>query len=165
MGLRQGAIFCGHSLKVIATFCLNMSQCSVQLYLQYLVRYPLMNLHLSSVLELHTSPPLKILIRISGRDSFKGGRLWHPRCLFRVMMGDLSWSLMLSEKFYFSVAFISNYHVTCEGFTDFCFYSISRKAEFGACQNFSSRRERKLKNHSWLINLIWNSFNQALDNC
>jgi hypothetical protein len=41
-------------------------------------------------LELHASPPLKILIRISGRDSFKGGRLWHPRCLFRVMSGDLS---------------------------------------------------------------------------
>jgi hypothetical protein len=33
---------------------------------------------------------LKSLIRISGRDSFKGGRLWHPRCLFRVMSGDLS---------------------------------------------------------------------------
>ena len=33
---------------------------------------------------------LKSLIRISGRDSFKGGRLWHPRCLFRVISGDLS---------------------------------------------------------------------------
>jgi hypothetical protein len=42
------------------------------IYLQYLVRYPLMNLHLSSVWELHASPPLKILIRISGWDSFKG---------------------------------------------------------------------------------------------
>jgi hypothetical protein len=48
------------------------------------------HLHLSSVWELHASPPLKILIWISGRDSFKGGRLWHPRCLFRVMSGDLS---------------------------------------------------------------------------
>jgi hypothetical protein len=54
------------------------------------VRWHLMNLHLSLVWELHASPPLKILIRISGRDSFKGGRLWHPRCLFRVMTGDLS---------------------------------------------------------------------------
>jgi hypothetical protein len=72
MGLHQGAIFCGHSLKVIATFCLNMSRYSIQIYLQYLVRYPVMNLHLSSVWELHASPPLKILIRISGRDSFKG---------------------------------------------------------------------------------------------
>jgi hypothetical protein len=54
------------------------------------VRWHLMILHLSSVWELHASPPLKILIRISGRDSFKGGRLWHPRCLFRVMSGDLS---------------------------------------------------------------------------
>jgi hypothetical protein len=47
-------------------------------------------LNLSSVWELHASPPLKILIRISGRDSFKGGRLWHPRCQFHVMSGDLS---------------------------------------------------------------------------
>jgi hypothetical protein len=41
-------------------------------------------------LELHASPPLKILIRISGRDSFKGGRLWHPRCQFCVTPRDLS---------------------------------------------------------------------------
>jgi hypothetical protein len=33
---------------------------------------------------------LKSLIRISGRDSFKGGRLWHPWCQFRVISGDLS---------------------------------------------------------------------------
>jgi hypothetical protein len=84
------ATFCGHSLKVVVAFCLNMSRCSVQIYLSYRVRYHLMNLHLSSAWELHASPPLKILIRISGRDSFKGGRLWHPRCLFRVMTEDLS---------------------------------------------------------------------------
>jgi hypothetical protein len=41
----------------------------------YLVKSHLMNLHLSSVWELHASPPLTLLIRISGRDSFKGGRL------------------------------------------------------------------------------------------
>jgi hypothetical protein len=84
------ATFCGHSLKVVVAFYLNMSRCSVQIYLSYRVRYHLMNLHLSSAWELHASPPLKILIRISGRDSFKGGRLWHPRCLFRVMTEDLS---------------------------------------------------------------------------
>jgi hypothetical protein len=77
-----------HSLRVIATFCLNMSRYSIQIYLQYLVRSHLMNLHLSPAWELHASPPLKILIRISGRDSFQGGRLWHPRCQFRVMTGD-----------------------------------------------------------------------------
>jgi hypothetical protein len=64
------AIFHGYSLKVIAAFCLDMSRYSNQICLQYLVRYPLMNLHLSSVWELHASPPLNILIRISGRDSF-----------------------------------------------------------------------------------------------
>jgi hypothetical protein len=56
--------------KVIAAFCLDMSRYSNQICLQYLVRYPLINLHLSSVWELHASPPLNILIRISGRDSF-----------------------------------------------------------------------------------------------
>jgi hypothetical protein len=49
-----------------------MSRYSVQIYLSYRVRYHLMKLHLSSAWELHVSPPLKILIRISGRDSFKG---------------------------------------------------------------------------------------------
>jgi hypothetical protein len=31
-----------------------------------------MKLHLPPAWELHASPPLKILIQISGRDSFKG---------------------------------------------------------------------------------------------
>jgi hypothetical protein len=57
------------TLRMIAAFCLNMSRCSTQIYLQYLVRSHLINLHLSSAWELHASPPLKILIRISRRDS------------------------------------------------------------------------------------------------
>jgi hypothetical protein len=72
MELHRCVVFCEHSLKVVVAFCLNMSRYSVQIYLQYLFRYPLMNLHLSSVWQLHASPPLKLLIRISGRDSFKG---------------------------------------------------------------------------------------------
>jgi hypothetical protein len=58
------------TLRMIAAFCLDMSRISNQICLQYLVTYPLMNLYLSSVWELHASPPLNILIRISGRDSF-----------------------------------------------------------------------------------------------
>jgi hypothetical protein len=94
-------IFCGHSLRVIVAFCLKMSRCSIQINLQYHVWLHLMDWHQLSAWELHASPPLKILIRISGRDSFKRGRLWHPRCLFRVTSGDLSQSQMLSENFYF----------------------------------------------------------------
>jgi hypothetical protein len=41
------AVFCGYSLKVIAAFCLNMLWCSTQIYLQYLVRPHIINLHLS----------------------------------------------------------------------------------------------------------------------
>jgi hypothetical protein len=60
----------------------NLTSVSCQIHL--------INFHLSPAWELHASPPLMILIRISRRDSFKGGRLWHPRCLFRVMLEDLS---------------------------------------------------------------------------
>jgi hypothetical protein len=56
--------------QVITAFCLNMSRYSTQIYLQYLVKSHLMKLHISSTWELHVSPPLKIPIRISGRDSF-----------------------------------------------------------------------------------------------
>jgi hypothetical protein len=48
------------TLRMIAAFCLDMSRYSIQICLQYLVRYPLMNLHLSSVWELHASPPLRV---------------------------------------------------------------------------------------------------------
>ena len=47
------------TLRMIAAFCLDMSRYSIQIYLQYLVRYPLMNLHLSSAWELHASPPFE----------------------------------------------------------------------------------------------------------
>jgi hypothetical protein len=66
----------------IAIFYPNLSFVSV--------RWHFMDWYLPSVYELHASPPLRVFVRISGRDSFKGGRLWHPRCLFRVMSGDLS---------------------------------------------------------------------------
>jgi hypothetical protein len=106
---------------------------SIQIYLQYLVRSHLMNLHLSPTWELHASPPLKILIWISGRDSFKGGRLWHPRCLFRIMSGDLSWSRMLSENFYFSIVSISVYKAFSWKFTEFGVNRSWETTNFGAC--------------------------------
>jgi hypothetical protein len=56
--------------QVITAFCLNMPWYSIQIYLHYLIRSHLIILHLSPAWELHASPPFKILIRISGRDSF-----------------------------------------------------------------------------------------------
>jgi hypothetical protein len=99
------AILCGHSLKVVMAFFLNMSWYYVQIYLSYRVRYHLMKLHLSSAWELHASPPFKILIRISGRDSFKGGRLWYPRCLFHVMrefilISNAQWRFLFLDRIY-----------------------------------------------------------------
>ena len=57
---------------MITAFCLNMPRYSIQIYLQYLVRYPLMNLHLSSAWTLHASPPLKILIESRGEILLRG---------------------------------------------------------------------------------------------
>jgi hypothetical protein len=46
-----------------------------------------MKLHLSSAWELHASPPFKILIRISGRDSFKGEGCDTPGVYFMLCCG------------------------------------------------------------------------------
>jgi hypothetical protein len=74
--------------QVIAAFCLNLLRYSTQIYFQYLVRSHLMKLHLSSAWELHASPPLRSSFESRDEILFKGGRLWHPRCQFRVMTGD-----------------------------------------------------------------------------
>jgi hypothetical protein len=66
-----------------------------------------MNLHLFSVWELHASPPLKILIRISGRDSFKGEGCDTPGVYF--MLRNSSQSRMLGENLYFSLTYVSDY--------------------------------------------------------
>jgi hypothetical protein len=84
---------------MITVFCLDMSRHSNQIGLQYLVRYPLMNLHLSSVWELHASPPLNILIRISERDSFKGEGCDTPGVYFtlcREIYPNLIYSIKIS---------------------------------------------------------------------
>jgi hypothetical protein len=83
--LHRYAIFCEHSVKLVTAYCLNMSWYSIQIYLPYLVGCHLMDWYLPSAWQLHASLPLKVFVRILGRDSVKGGTLWHPWCLFRVM--------------------------------------------------------------------------------
>jgi hypothetical protein len=64
---------------------------------------------------------------------FKGGRLWHPRCQFRVTTQDLSQSQMLSENFYFSIVPISVYQAFSWKFTEFRVNRSREMANFGAC--------------------------------
>ena len=64
---------------------------------------------------------------------FKGGRLWHPRCQFRVMSGDLSLTWMLSENFYFSIVSISVYQAFSWKFTEFGVNRSRETTNFGAC--------------------------------
>jgi hypothetical protein len=58
-----------------------------------------MKLHLSSAWELHASPPMKIFVRISGRDSFKGEGCDTPGVYFvlrREIYPDLGCSVKIS---------------------------------------------------------------------
>jgi hypothetical protein len=64
---------------------------------------------------------------------FKGGRLWHPRCQFRVMSGDLSLTRMPSENFYFSIVSISVYQAFSWKFTEFGVNRSRETTSFGAC--------------------------------
>jgi hypothetical protein len=65
-----------------------------------------MNLHLSSAWELHASPPLKILIRISGRDSFKGGEAVTPQVSVScydgrfILISDAQWKFLFLDRAY-----------------------------------------------------------------
>jgi hypothetical protein len=59
--------------------------------------------------------------------------LWHPRCQFRVMSGDLSKSRMLSENFYFSIVSISVYQAFSWKFTEFGVIRSRETTNFGAC--------------------------------
>jgi hypothetical protein len=65
-----------------------------------------MNLHLSSAWELHASPPLKILIRISGRDSFKGEGCDTPGVCF-LLYHDIYPNLGCSVKMFISRSHLS----------------------------------------------------------
>jgi hypothetical protein len=56
---------------------------------------------------------------------FKGGRLWHPRCQFRVTSRDMSQSQMLSKNFSFSLAYVSDYPDYSFTFRRIRNYSIS----------------------------------------
>jgi hypothetical protein len=49
------------------------------------------------------------------------------------MTGDLSQSWMLGENFYFSLAYVSDYPDYSFTFHRTQSYSVSQKAEFGAC--------------------------------
>jgi hypothetical protein len=165
MRLYWCAIFCGYSLRVIVAFCLNMSRYSVQIYLLYRVGYYLMNLHLSLVWELHASPPLKILIRISGRDSFKGGRLCHPRCLFHVMpwiYPNLGCSV---KNFYFSIAYISIYQVTHECFTKFGIIRSQEQPNLEPVKNFYFLEQMQIRKSISSHDSCPDSFIRTLDSC
>jgi hypothetical protein len=105
-------------------------------------------LHAQVVLRfgLLSDAPRRLHYRASGRNtaglvpSCTQWRLWHKcGCHSLAVTPQVSVSCYVRRfvpklnaqwKFYFSIAFISIYQVTCEGFTDFWFYSIARNNQF-----------------------------------
>jgi hypothetical protein len=109
----------------------------------------LMNLRLSPAWELHSSPPLKILIRISGRDSFKGGRLWHPSVCF-VLWREIYPNLGCLVKISISRSCLSLFiQITHSYFTKFGVTQSQRRPNLEPVKNFYSRRMQTWK--SFLI--------------
>jgi hypothetical protein len=111
--------------RYVAIFYPNLSSVSCQI-----PSYEFASISSLGVLCFST---LKIFVRISGWDSFKGGRLWHSRCQFRVMSGDLSLTWMLSENF----LFLDRVYLCLLGLFMEAHrirsYSIARNDQFGAC--------------------------------
>jgi hypothetical protein len=139
---------------VIAAFCLHVSRYSIQIYLQYLVRYPLMNLHLSSAWELRASPPLKILIRISGQDSFKGKVVTPPGVYF-MFRREIYPNLGCSVKISISRSHMSLIIQTIRThFTEFGVIQSHRRPNLEPVKTFTSWHECELDNQSRFINLI-----------
>jgi hypothetical protein len=91
---------------MIAAFCLDMSRYSIQICLQYLVRYPLMNLHLSSVWELHASPPLRVSFESRDEILLRGEGCDTPGVYF-VLCREICPNLGCSMKFSISLSRLS----------------------------------------------------------
>jgi hypothetical protein len=108
---------------------------------------------------------VKIHIRISGRDSFYGGKLWHPRCQFRVCR-EIYPNLRCSVKISLSRSRMSLIiQIIHSHFAEFGIIQSHRRPILEPVKTFISRNECKLEDHSRIINLIWSSLNQTLDDC
>jgi hypothetical protein len=94
------------TLRMIAAFCLDMSRYSIQICLQYLVRYPLMNLHLSSVWELHASPPLRVSFESRDEILLRGEGCDTPG-VYCVLCREICPNLGCSMKFSISLSRLS----------------------------------------------------------
>jgi hypothetical protein len=163
MRLYWCAIFCEHSLKVIAAFCLNMSRYSVWIYLPYLVRYPLMNLHLSSARELHASPPLRVSFESRHEILLRGEGCDTPGVYF-VLCREICHNLICSVKnFYFLIAYISIYQVTHECFTKFGIIRSQEQPNLEPVKTFCFSEQTQIRKSIWSRNSCPDSFIRTLN--
>jgi hypothetical protein len=154
MKLYWCAIFCGYSLRVIVVFCLNMSRYSVQIYLQYLVRWHLMNLHLSSACELHASPPLRVLFESRDEILLRGEGCDTPGVYFtlcREIYPNLGCSVKISIS---CITSISIHQVTHECFTKFRIIRSQEQPNLEPVKTFVSWSKCKFESQSRLATSV-----------
>jgi hypothetical protein len=83
-----------------------MSRYSIQIYLQYRVRYHLMKLHLSSARELHASPPLRVLFESRDEIPLRGEGCDTP-CVYFALCREIYPNLGCSANISISLSHLS----------------------------------------------------------
>jgi hypothetical protein len=91
-----------------------------------------MNWHIPSARELHASLPLRVFVRNSGQDSFKGEGYDTPGVYF-VLCWEICPNLGCSVKFSIYFSHLSPFIKLLMNVHQIWNYSISRIAKFGAC--------------------------------
>jgi hypothetical protein len=139
---------------VIAAFCLNMPRYSIQIYLQYLVRYPLTNLHLSPVWELHASPPLRSSIESRDEILLRGEGCDTPGVYFslcREIYPNLGCSVKISI---FQSCLSLSIRLSHGSSPNSELIDREKQPILEPVKAFNSRHEYELDNHSQFIKLV-----------
>jgi hypothetical protein len=140
---------------VIAAFCLNMPRYSIQIYLQYLVRYPLMNLHLSSAWTLHCFSTLEDPHSNLGTRFCLRGEGCDTLGVYFALCREIYPNLGCSVKISISRSRMSLIIQTIRThFTEFGIFQSHIRPNLEPVKTFNSRHEYELDNPSRIINLI-----------
>jgi hypothetical protein len=139
---------------MIAAFCLSMPRYSIQIYLNYLVKSHLMNLHLSSVWELHASPPLRVSFESRDEILLRGEGCDTPGVYF-VLCREIYPNLGCSVKISISRSCLSLFmRLSLGSSPNSELFDREKQPILERVKTFISRDECKLDDQSRFINLV-----------
>jgi hypothetical protein len=131
-----------------------MSRCPVKIYLHYLVRYPLMKLHLSSAWELHASPPLRVSFKYRDNILLRGEGCDTPGVYF-VLCREIYPNLGCSVKISISRSCLSLFiRISLGSSPNSELFDREKQPILERVKTFISRNECKLDDQSRFINLV-----------